>query len=221
MSIPSLEAMCTSVCIKQSLPLNNLPAKLKNGIKNMEIQKLTGRYRVMSSVGHITECGSPDMWNRYKDNFTDPRFGDIAVIKSSSLATGQLRLKHFSVYDDQQSYTSSTARYNFNTWKYEYYENDEKYFHIYYYSDNGFFKDVLVTDKASGKQELLQTSLTLSKSSKCCILKHQLEIDGCCISVDHMLNSTPNDKQRIEDFDTEDEEIEDEGGIGGWQNHMI
>ena len=36
-----------------------------------------------------------------------------------------------------------------------------------------------------------------------------------------MLKSTPNKKHRIEDFDTEDEEIEDEGGIGGWQNHMI
>ena len=175
----------------------------------------------MSSVGHITECGSPDMWNRYKQYFTDPSFGDIAVIKSSRLVPGQLRLKHFSVYDDQQSYTSSTARYNFNTWKYEYYENHEKLSHTFHYSENGFFQDVLVTNKSSGKQELLQTSLTLSKSLKCCILKHQLDIDGCCIWVDHMLKSTPNEKHRIEDFDTEDEEIEDEGGIGGWQNHMI
>ena len=41
--IPSLEAMCTSTVVDQSLPLNNIPLKLVDGINQMENSKLTGR----------------------------------------------------------------------------------------------------------------------------------------------------------------------------------
>ena len=219
--IPSLEAMCRRTVINQSLPLNNIPLKLVDGINQMEHSKLTGRYRVDKVFCHSSECVPDDMWNKYEEHFIKPDIDDITVIKSSKLVPEELRVKHFSVYDDQESFLGlQTARYKFNTYKYEFKENDEQYSHCFSYCDNGLCEDVLITEKLSGEQKLIQTSLNVSKYSNICILKQNLKINSFSVGFDIVLKPTPYEHHRIEDYDTEDEEMLDEGGIGSWQNRM-
>ena len=214
MSIPTLKVLCISKVMGIGMNFSKIPHTVKTDMITRET--ISGRYRVMASSVNLSP---PDVrisfkvWNTFKTKFTTPGVGHIALIKTSRLTAGELRLKHFSMFDFHEWF-STTANYRFHHWNYLFQDTEETYSHTFKYSDNGFHNNVFETNKQSGEQEVYNSSVVVFNQGV--TLKQEVIIGTCSVRVDTVLKASPEDTDIVEDGDTEDTGDEDDDGVGWW-----
>ena len=214
MSIPTLQILCISKVMSLDMNFSEIPHTVKTNMITRET--ISGRYRVMASSinQNPQDVGiSSKVWKAFKAKFSTPGVGDIALIKTSRLNAGELRLKHFSMFDFHEWF-STTANYRFHHWNYLFQDTEQTYSHTFKYCDNGFHNNTVETIKRSGDQEVYNSSVVVSKQGV--TLKQEVIIGTCSVRVDTVLKATPEETDIVEDGDTEDTGDEDEDGAGWW-----